>query len=110
MPRSLAIVGRGSRLSQKPRELAGAIWRTSNLKNTAQRITGSRCALRGRLLQQTQEMFCVLVEILSRNGIVLGGGLARKGRVAVVALFRIGGNLPVATAPFGSRIASLVRR
>ena len=32
--------------------------------------------LLGRLLQQTQEMLCVLIEILGRNGVASGSGFS----------------------------------
>ena len=66
--------------------------------------------LQGRLLQQTQEMLCVLIEILGPNGVAPGGGFTRKRQVAVVALLRIGGSVVVATAPDWSRTVSVVRR
>jgi hypothetical protein len=55
-------------------------------------------------------MFCVLIEILGRNGVASGSGFSRKRQVAVVALLRIGGSVIVSTAPDWSRIVSLVRR
>jgi hypothetical protein len=66
--------------------------------------------LQGRVLQQTQEMLCVLIEILGRNGVASGSGFTRKRQVAVVALLRVGGSVVVAMAPARSRIVSVVRR
>jgi hypothetical protein len=66
--------------------------------------------LRGRILQQAQEMLCVLVEILGRNGVAPGSGFAGKCQVAVMAFQRIGGSVVVAAAPGCSRIVPLVRR
>ena len=70
----------------------------------------TRTRLQGRLLQQTQEMLCVLIEILGSNAVAFGSGFTRKRQVAVVALLRIGGRVVVVTAPDWSRIVSLVRR
>ena len=60
--------------------------------------------LPARLLQQTQEMLCVLIEILGPNAVASGSGFTRKRQVAVVALLRVGGSVVVATAPARSRI------
>ena len=46
----------------------------------------------------------MLIKIHGRNGIAPGGGFTRKRHVTVVALFRIGGNLPVTTAPVRSGV------
>ena len=66
--------------------------------------------LPGSLLQQTQEMLCVLIEILGPNGVASGSGFTRKRQVAAVALLRFGGSVVVATTPDWSRIISVVRR